>query len=175
MLSNFWHYSQDHVTGNSYPPMSANHVLRALAATALLLGVFSSPAFAVLGGDTASVEQDSTLRHAQHISTAMLVFERHDLTTNTGGSIHEYVSRSGKVFAVTWNAQAPPNLRQLFGSYFDSYHAAVVAHAAPGTHRQVVVVRPDLVVQAIGRVRAFQGVAYVPSLVPVGFDPSNLK
>jgi hypothetical protein len=153
----------------------ANHVLRALAAASLLLSVYSSPAFAVLGGDAASVEQDSTLRHAQHISTAMLVFERHDLTTSAGGSIHEYVSRSGRVFAVTWNAQLPPNLRQLFGSYFGSYHDAVVARSAPGRHRQVSVVRPDLVVQAIGRVRAFQGVAYVPSLVPVGFDLSNLK
>ena len=153
----------------------ANNVLRTLAATTLLLAAFSSPAFAVLGGDTASVEQDSALRHAQHISTAMLVFERHDLTTSAGGSIHEYVSRSGKVFAVTWNAQLPPDLRQLFGSYFDSYHEALVAQSAPGTHRRAFVVRPDLVVQAIGRVRAFQGVAYVPSLVPVGFDLANLK
>lgn len=153
----------------------AKNVLRALAAATLLLAVFSSPAFAVLGGDAVTVEQDSVMRHAQHISTAMLQFERHDLTSRGGGTIHEYVSRSGKVFAVTWNAQLPPDLRQLFGSYFDSYHDAVVAQSAPGTHRQVFVVRPDLVVQAIGRVRTFQGVAYVPSLVPVGFDLANLK
>ncbi len=163
--------------GSRHAPMSPdkNRALLAFATAALLLGASSAPAFAALGGDAATVEQDSKLRHSQHIITPMLQFERHDLTSSAGGSVREYVSRSGKVFAVTWNAQLPPDLRQLFGSYFDSYRNAVVAQSAPGMHRQVFVVRPDLVVQAIGRVRAFQGVAYVPSLVPAGFDLSNLK
>jgi hypothetical protein len=149
-------------------------VLRALTAAALILSVFSSPAFAFLGGDASSVQQDSALRHSQDVSTVKLQFERHDLTT-AGGSIHEYVSRSGKVFAIAWNGQVPPNLKQLFGAYFDSYHSAVAARSAPGMHRHVAIVQPDLVVQDVGRLRGFRGVAYVPSLVPVGFDLSDLQ
>jgi hypothetical protein len=138
-----------------------------------LLG--TRPVSAALGSDSASVDRDSARMRAQHIATPMLQYERHDITAGMGGAVTEFVSRSGKVFAVTWHAQLPPDLSALFGSYYDSYRAAVAAQSAPGNHRHVAVVQPDLVVSAFGRVGTFTGVAYVPSLVPVGFDLADLR
>jgi hypothetical protein len=146
-----------------------------LAAAASLSLLGTGPASAALGGDTASVDRDSVRMRAQHIATPMLQYERHDITTGTGGTVTEFISRSGKVFAVTWHSQLPPDLSALFGSYYDSYRAAVAARSAPGNHRHVAVVQPDLVVSAFGRVGTFMGTAYVPSLVPVGFDLADLR
>jgi hypothetical protein len=37
------------------------------------------------------------------------------------------------------------------------------------------VAQPDFVAQALGRLRAFRGKAYVPSLVPAGVDVTELQ
>jgi hypothetical protein len=149
---------------------------RALPAlAALTFAAFIAPASAALGGDEDSVHTDSTRTRGQLLSTAMVQYTRHDITTGPDSAIHEYVSRTGKVFAVTWRGPLPPDLSQLFGSYFDSYRTAVVAQSHPGGHRQVNVAQPDFVVQSVGRLRAFTGKAYVPSLVPAGVDVTELQ
>lgn len=149
---------------------------RALPAlAALMFAAFIAPAFAALGGDEDSVHTDTTRLRGQMLSTAMIQYTRHDIATGPDSAIHEYLSRSGKVFAVTWKGPLPPDLSQLFGSYFDSYRTAVIAQSHPGGHHQVHVVQPDLVVQSLGRLRAFMGKAYVPSLVPAGVDVTELQ
>jgi hypothetical protein len=141
----------------------------------LAFASFSIPASAGLGGDAGSIRIDSVRLRGQLVSTSMLQYERHDITTSAGGKVHEYLSPSGKVFAVSWQARLPPDLQQVFGTYFEPFRTAVVAQSGPGTHRQVTVVQPDLVVQAVGRVRDFRGMAYVPSLVPAGVALSSLQ
>jgi hypothetical protein len=151
-------------------------LVRALPAlAALTLTTLTAPAGAALGGDEASVHTDSTRFRAQMLSTAMLQYTRHDITTSPDAAIHEYASRSGKVFAVTWRGPLPPDLSQLFGSYFDSYRTALIAQSHPGGHHQLQIVQPDLVIQSVGRLRAFMGKAYVPSLVPAGVDVAELQ
>jgi hypothetical protein len=76
---------------------------------------------------------------------------------------------------VTWNGPLPPDLSQLFGSYFDSYRTALIAQSHPGGHRRVYVAQADFVAQSLGRMRAFRGKAYVPSLVPAGVDVTELQ
>jgi len=149
---------------------------RALPAlAALTFAALIAPASAGLGGDEDSVHADTTRFRGQMLSTAMLQYTRHDIATGPDSAIHEYMSRTGKVFAVTWKGPLPPDLSQLFGSYFDSYRTAAIAQSHPGGHRQVHIVQPDLVVQSIGRLRAFMGKAYVPSLVPAGVDVAELQ
>jgi hypothetical protein len=149
---------------------------RALPAlAALTFAAFIAPASAALGGDEDSVHTDTTRLRGQMLSTAMLQYTRHDITTGPDSGIHEYMSRSGKVFAVTWKGALPPDLSQLFGGYFEAYRTAAIAQSHPGGHRQVYVVQPDLVVQSLGRLRAFMGKAYVPSLVPAGIDVTELQ
>jgi len=149
---------------------------RALPAlAALTIAAFIAPASAGLGGDEDSVHTDATRLRAQMLSTAMLQYTRHDIATGPESAVHEYMSRSGKVFAVTWRGSLPPDLSALFGSYFDSYRTALIAQSHPGGHHQVHVVQSDLVVQSLGRMRAFMGKAYVPSLVPAGVDVTELQ
>jgi hypothetical protein len=151
-------------------------LVRALPAlAALTFAAFTAPASAALGGDEESVHADTTRFRGQMISAAMLQYTRHDIATGPDAAIHEYLSRTGKVFAVTWKGPLPPDLSQLFGSYFDSYRTAVIAQSHPGGHRRVSVAQPDLVVQSVGRLRAFMGKAYVPSLVPAGVDVTELQ
>jgi Protein of unknown function (DUF2844) len=151
-------------------------VARALPAViSLAYAWLATPALASLGGDFASVSDDSVQFRGQVLSTGMLQYDRHDITTASGTVVHEYLSPGGKVFAVTWKGPMPPDLRQLFGSYFEPFRSAAAAQSRPGGHRQVSIVQSDFVVQAAGRVRAFQGKAYVPSLVPSGVSVAELQ
>jgi hypothetical protein len=139
-----------------------------------LLWLASLPVCASLGGDVGSVSADSVSFKGQLLSTGMLQYDQHDITTPSGTVVHEYLSRAGKVFAVSWHGPMPPDLRQLFGSYFVSYQSAAAAQSRPGMHRQLNVALSDFVVQASGHLRAFQGKAYVPSLVPAGLSVTDL-
>jgi len=139
------------------------------------LAWIAAPAWASLGGDVGSVGADSVQFKGQLVSSAMLQYDRHDITTNAGTVVHEYLSHAGKVFAVTWQGPRPPDLRQLFGSYFEPFQSAAAAQSRPGMHRQVSVVQADFVVHAVALLRAFQGKAYVPSLVPAGVAVAELK
>ena len=50
----------------------------------------------------------------------MAAYDRHDITTREGATVHEYVSRDGIVFAVSWSGPTLPDLKQstiLFGSH----------------------------------------------------------
>ena len=65
----------------------------------------------------------------------------------------ERLSHAGKVFAVTWQGPRPPDLRQLFGSYFEPFQSAAAAQSRPGMHRQVSVAQADFVVHAVALLR----------------------
>jgi hypothetical protein len=144
--------------------------------TLALLGVLAlqAPALARLGGDTDSVNADRDALHAQLHSTPMQLYSQHEIDTPAGTVVHEYTTRTGTVFAVTWQGQLPPDLSQLFGNYYRQYQDAAAAHSRPGMHRQLNIANPDFVVESIGRMRSFRGKAYVPSLVPAGVSVADL-
>jgi hypothetical protein len=141
-------------------------------ATALI--IIQAPAQAHLGGDAASVDDDSVKLRGQVARAQMLQYDRHDISSGGDAIVHEYLSRSGKVFAVTWQGPVQPNLQQLFGDYFETFRAAAATPGQPGLHRQARLVRPDFVYEAAGHLRSFRGRAYVPSLVPAGVDIASL-
>ncbi len=149
-------------------------LLRAVAASIAL--AISSAALAALGGDSASVATDRVAFAAQLRSTAMLQYDVHEISSGDL-MVREYVSRQGQVFAVTWQGPVPPNLRQLLGDYFPRFQsAAVAAHQqSPGQHRQFSLAQPDLVIQSVGRLRNFHGIAYLPNLLPAGVIAAQLQ
>jgi hypothetical protein len=145
------------------------------ALVSLTLFWLASPASASLGGDADSVSSDRITLKGQLVSTPMLQFQLHVITSISGTVVHEYLSRAGKVFAVTWQGPRPPDLRQLFGSYFEPLRSAAAAQSRPGAHRQLNIVQSDFVVQAIAHMRSYQGKAYVPSLIPAGVSVADLE
>jgi hypothetical protein len=149
-------------------------LLRYLAACIALAS--SSAALAALGGDAGSVATDRVMFAAQLRSTATLQYDVHEISSGAQ-TVHEYVSRQGQVFAVTWQGSVPPNLRQLLGEYFGRFQsAAVVAHQqSPGQHRQFNLAQPDFVILSSGRLRNFRGIAYLPTLLPAGVTAEQLQ
>lgn len=154
-------------------PLRSMAVLAALIGAALAL---PGTARAGLGGNAASVANDRAALRGQLVSTLRQQYDVHRITTPTGTTVREYVTRQGTVFAVTWEGATPPDLKQLFGSYFPRYvkAAAAASHGAPGLRRQLVVNQSDFVVQVSGHLRHFQGRAYIPGLIPAGVSPSDI-
>jgi hypothetical protein len=134
-----------------------------------------APAIAHLGGDVDSVSADRDALQAQLRSTPMQLYSAHEITTIAGAVVHEYTTRQGTVFAVSWQGQLPPDLAQLFGNYYKQYQDAAAARSRPGMHRQLNIANPDFVVESTGRLRSFRGKAYVPSLVPAGVSVAALQ
>jgi len=129
-----------------------------------------------LGGDAASVHNDRAALSGQLRTSSMLQYDAHEMTLPSGTVVHEYVARSGAVFAISWQGPSPPDLSQLLGAYFPRFTDAASA-AAQGQHglrRQLSSVQADFVVQSVAHLRTFRGKAYVPSLVPDGVAVEQL-
>lgn len=145
----------------------------ALALGAGLLDAALTPAHAALGDTVASVRADQAkLRGALRVK-AEAGYSVQEISTPAGTIVREYISSAGVVFAVSWQGPVVPDLRQLLGSYFVQARSAA-AVAPPHGHSRLEVRQPDLVVSTGGHLRAFFGIAYVPSLLPPNFPLSTV-
>jgi hypothetical protein len=145
--------------------------------TASLLGLASLAALpaahAALGDTLASVQADSQrLKAATLRVQATGSYTVQVLQLPEGGTVNEYLTPAGTVFAVRWVAPFKPDLGQLLGRYFATY--ATAPRSAGSDRSHLAIEAGDLVVHAGGRPRAFAGTAWVPSLVPAGIDPAVL-
>jgi Protein of unknown function (DUF2844) len=138
--------------------------LAAGAASALLVGAVD--ARATLGADGASVAANEHNLGAVRQVAKVAAGERHDLQLPNGVQVHEYLSPSGAVYAVTWSGPRVPDLRELLGPYF----AQLEGRRSNGAHNQMTLSGADLEVRSVGHGRSFSGRAWVPSLVPPGVD-----
>lgn len=144
-----------------------------MAAT-LVIG--ASPAWASLGGDTASIQADQVHMQGSRRTTAAGSYTVHEIQGASGTIVREYVSADGKVFAVGWQGPWMPDMRQLLGSYFDQYARANQAQTGARMRRGPVLINePGLVVQIGGHMRAFAGRAYVPEMLPSGVRAENIQ
>lgn len=148
-------------------------VISSALALTLCAAWMSAPAWANLGGDGASVMADSAALRGQLRTTPTVQYDMHAIS-NDGLVVHEYTTRQGRVFAVTWQGPFKPDLRQLLGDYFASYQSAASQQRA-GSHRVFALSRPDLVIESTGRLRGFRGLAYLPALVPSGVSVQQLR
>jgi len=140
---------------------------------ALLAALAAAPAFAALGGDVSSVQADlAHMKGALRVTTNAAVTV-HEISTTYGTSVREFTGADGKVFAVSWSGPVNPDLRQVLGSYYPQF--AQAASTTHGSHRRLNIEQPGLVVQNVGRLRAFAGRAWVPSMLPVNFSIDDIK
>lgn len=148
--------------------------LKVLVMAALV--IVASPAWASLGGDTASIQADQVHMQGRRRTTAAESYAVHEIQGASGTVVREYVSANGKVFAVAWQGPWMPDMRQLLGSYFDQYARANQAQSGARMRRGPVLINePGLVVQIGGHVRAFAGRAYVPEMLPSGVRAENIQ
>ncbi len=140
------------------------------AALALLA---ATPALAALGADVSSVEADVAHMKGAVRVTESSAYSVHEISTNHGMRVREFTGSDGKVFAVAWDGPVNPDLRQVLGSYYEQFVSA--AAAVHGSHRHLAIEQPGLVVQNNGRLRAFAGRAWVPSMLPQNFSVDQIQ
>jgi hypothetical protein len=134
------------------------------------------PALASLGGDVTTVQADQTKMQGSLRTFNNNSYTLHEIQSSTGVAVKEYVSTSGKVFAVTWQGPFHPDLRQLLGTYFDQFEQAEQAQRAQRRgHGPVLIQQAGLVIQISGHMRAFVGKAYVPQMLPAGIHAEDIR
>jgi hypothetical protein len=145
---------------------------------ACLLDLAARPAYAGLGATTASIEPDRASMRGQLRSRSEAGYSVDEITTASGTVVREYISPAGVVFAVSWFGPSMPNLQQTFGTYFTQFQAAVQARRAAEPqlrgHNHLEIDTPSLVVHAMGHMRHYLGMAYVPALMPTNLSISDL-
>lgn len=146
-----------------------------LALITSCLALTARPARAALGEGAASVDEDAKVLAASRGGTSEHGLYRVETVTSGSGTMREYVSASGVVFAVAWNGVAHPDLRPMLGSYAGEYESALArTPRAPGRrHQQVTTGR--LVVEKWGHMRDLHGRAYAPALVPAGVSLDEIE
>ena len=138
------------------------------------ISVPAMPAFAVLGGDATSVQADQAHINASRRVSQSNGYAVYELHSPTGAVIREFVSPSGIVFAVAWQAPSLPDLRQLLGPYFDEFQTAAALSQRPG-RAPLFIEHSGLVVQLGGHMRNFTGRAYLPDQLPAGARTEDIR
>lgn len=138
---------------------------RGLALGALLLA--AAPAWAVLGGDIATVQADAQRLQGVRRASAALDHTVHEIVRPDGGRLRQYANAQGRVFMVRWNQPGKPRLADLLGDHATAYRAAVSQVAAqPGLRRQARIEVGDLVVQSTVFLDRHDGSAWLKSQLP---------
>lgn len=139
----------------------------------VLAAIAPAVATAALGDDQNSVESDRVQLRAALRTAPSAAYTVQELQLASGTIVREYLSPAGRVFAVTWQGPAMPDLRQLLGSSFETWRAAP---RAPGSGRSHSTVEsPQLVVHSAGHPRYYAGAAYLPQWLPSGVSAGDLR
>jgi len=152
---------------------NAKRLLGCLVAGLLVSQLVCLPALATLGEDAATVENDRIKMKAQLRTSAVAGYTVHEIASTAGTTVREYIAPSGKVFAVAWTGPLLPDFEQTLGKYFPEYNAN--ASSPRVGRRHLSFQGTDLVVSSHGHMRAFYGIAYVPSLVPTNFSVQDIQ
>jgi len=151
--------------------------LRGLGGMALVLLLPTSLPFnaiAALGGPASSVAVDQTRMKAMRQVKAGTAFNIHEITTDTGTVVREYVSSaSGQVFAVTWQGPFMPDLKQVLGDHFATFVESTGQERIGRGH--ALVSRPEVVIHSGGHMRSFTGKAYLPGQLPEGVRIEDIR
>jgi len=152
------------------PCFTGVHAL--LAGTLLVSGTLAQ---ATLGEKAGSITQDSVRMTALVSTTPQSLYTDHVLTQASGLTIHEFSRSDGTIFAVAWAGPVMPDLQQLLGSYFAQFVSTrEQADQHVGLSRFHAATE-GLVIHSSGRLGAFTGMVYDPSLMPVGVTPGQLQ
>jgi hypothetical protein len=141
----------------------------------LTLSLCSATAFAALGGaPSMPVPRVLSGSAAAPSATAPAAsFTESTRTLESGTQLHEWVNSAGTVFAVAWSGPYLPDLREQLGTHFRALTDA--QQQRTGSRSLVSVQQADLVIVSGGRMGAFEGRAWVPSLLPAGFNTADIK
>lgn len=145
----------------------------ALPLSMLVAAASPSPAWATLGAAESTVQADGAAMRADVQVTRSAAYAVHEMVMATGTRVREYATPSGVVYGVTWTGPFMPDLRQLLGTYFDTY--AQSAHRIQVGRSASIVNEPGLVVESFGHMRFHEGRAYLTDTVPAGVPVDSIQ
>lgn len=143
----------------------------------LCLSLILAPAsvFATLGGDAGSVAKDrSALAGVRRAATTRSAYTVEEMSYE-GTTVREYLNSAGIVFAVAWNGHLHADLDQILGSYAAEYRSARAQQTRSHGRKRQKLSTANLVLETWGHMRALQGRAYLPALIPDGVTIDEIK
>jgi hypothetical protein len=147
---------------------------------AFILSLFSlvNPllsAHADLGGDESKISDENRNHKVKsHKRKSMTGYAVHEITMDST-VVKQYVTSSGKIFAVSWQGMRVPDLKTLFGAYYTEYENEKAQTKVKKGHRSIGMTTSNLVVSQGGTMRDMHGFAYLPSALPHGLKIEDLK
>jgi hypothetical protein len=130
---------------------------------------------ATLGGSAGSIESDRKALSAMKGSvTARNGYTVQEIYSEAN-TVREYVSSSGIVFGIAWNGLVYPDLTKLLGPYTGEYQKALRQTLRQKGSRRLRVKSSGVIVEQWGHMRALQGRAYAPALIPPGVSVDEIK
>lgn len=141
----------------------------------LLLLLHSLPASATLGEKADSIARDrKALSAAKRAATTGNDYTIQEMASE-GSTIREFVTPDGVVFAVAWKGMVHPDLKTLLGGYAEEYECARQQLPRKHGQKRARVKGDHVIVETWGHSRNLQGRAYLPSLVPAGVNPDEIR
>lgn len=155
--------------------MTAHTESRWRAGAALAMGLLlGGTAQAGLSERAESVAHDhAMLRGAALRVTPMANYQVHEITSDHGDRVREYVSPAGQVFATTWTGRAMPDLKVVLAGHYADYMAN--AQARRGNHHVFSMVTDRMVMRIVKLPRGVAGSARAPALMPPGVNVEEIR
>jgi Protein of unknown function (DUF2844) len=147
-----------------------------VAVLTLLAPEMLLPVWAALGQPEATVEGDRAMMKGQRQRGSGTGFSI-DTITVSGMEIKEYVSPDGVVFAVVWEGTGVPDLKLLLGEYYEEYREGLstARNRRPRVREPFRLKSDRLVVERAGHSRSLWGRAYLPTHLPPGIRPEDIR
>ena len=146
------------------------HVAPYLAALLLACG---GTGHAALGGLPESFNS-ADARAVTGVSVTAPNYVRRETTLPSGTLVREYISVTGIVFAVAWEGPVLPDLKSLLGKYFETL-VAESTKAPKAGRSSVAIEQQGVFIYSGGRMRAFEGAAWIPAQLPAGFRADDVR
>lgn len=102
-------------------------------------------------------------------TTPFVSIRTHEALLGSGTTVKEFATPQGRVFAVSWRGPVLPDFSALLGTHFPTFRQNAESVRDKGVRKSTLALNQDgLVMRSTGRMRAFEGFAYLPALVPDG-------
>ncbi|MEY4100386.1 MAG: hypothetical protein RL300_1557 [Pseudomonadota bacterium] len=130
---------------------------------------------AALGEHQASIDIERMRLHASKRVVTKVGYTVHELHSQEGSHIKQFVNATGQVFGVSWTTQYKPDLSRLLGALHAQYARAEHEQAKrSGIQRHFKLDQQDLLVQSNAHLNVYSGFAMMRSLAPAGFTTAQL-